>query len=445
MRNGILLLILSTALATGVQAQQLLDAMIDRDIASLVATYQTLHAAPELSHREEKTSSFFARQLRTLGYTVTERIGKYEKSEWTGYGVVAVMKNGDGPTVLLRTELDALPVDEKTALPYASKVRTKNDAGQEVSVMHACGHDVHITTMLGTAKLLSELKDQWRGTLVLLGQPAEETIDGARAMLRDGLYDRFPKPDYAIALHDNAELEAGKVGYTPGYAMASSNSVDIKIFGIGGHGAKPEATKDPIVIAAQVVMALQTIVSRENSPLDPAIVTVGSIHGGSKHNIIPDEVNLQLTVRAYKEEVRERIIASIGRITKGIAMAAGIPNDRAPVITISDTQVTAATFNDPQLTERLAMVFVKALGQENVVKVPPSMVSEDFGYFSLNQTIPATEFWLGAVDPTRVKESRQTGIPLPSLHSALFAPLPEPTLRTGVKAMTSAVLELMKK
>lgn len=445
MRNGILLLILSTALATGVQAQQSLDAMIDRDIASLVATYQTLHAAPELSHREEKTSSFFARQLRTLGYTVTERIGKYEKAEWTGYGVVAVMKNGDGPTVLLRTELDALPVDEKTALPYASKVRTKNDAGQEVSVMHACGHDVHITTMLGTAKLLSELKNQWRGTLVLLGQPAEETIDGARAMLRDGLYDRFPKPDYAIALHDNAELEAGKVGYTPGYAMASSNSVDIKIFGIGGHGAKPEATKDPIVIAAQVVMALQTIVSRENSPLDPAIVTVGSIHGGSKHNIIPDEVNLQLTVRAYKEEVRERIIASIERITKGIAMAAGIPNDRAPVITISDTQVTAATFNDPQLTERLAMVFVKTLGQENVVKVPPSMVSEDFGYFSLNQTIPATEFWLGAVDPTRVKESRQTRIPLPSLHSALFAPLPEPTLRTGVKAMTSAVLELMKK
>ncbi len=445
MRNVILLLILSTALAAVVHPQQSLDAMVDRDIASLVTTYKTLHAAPELSHREEKTSVFFASQLRSFGYTVTERIGRYEKADWTGYGVVAVMKNGDGPTVLIRTELDALPVDEKTGLPYASRVKTKNDAGQDVSVMHACGHDIHITNMLGTAKLLSELKNQWRGTLVVIGQPAEETIDGARAMLRDGLYDRFPKPDYAIALHDNAELEAGKVGYTPGYALASSNSVDIKIFGIGGHGARPEATKDPIVIAAQVVIALQTIVSRENSPLDPAVVTVGSIHGGSKHNIIPDEVSLQLTVRAYKEEVRKRILASIERITKGIAMAAGIPNERAPIITVSDTQFTAATFNDPQLTERLATVFVKVLGQENVVKVPPSMVSEDFGYLSLDQTIPATDFWLGAVDPAKVKESRQTGIPLPSLHSALFAPLPEPTLRTGVKAMTSAVLELMKK
>jgi amidohydrolase len=445
MRDGIWLLILLTALAVNVHAQQSLDSMIDRDIASLVTTYKTLHAAPELSHREEKTSSFFASQLRNFGYTVTERVGKYEKADWTGYGVVAVMKNGDGPTVLIRTELDALPVDEKTALPYASRIKTKNDAGQEVSVMHACGHDIHITNMLGSAKLLSELKNQWRGTLVLIGQPAEETIDGARAMLRDGLYTRFPKPDYAIALHDNAELEAGKVGYTPGYALASSNSVDIKIFGIGGHGARPEATKDPIVLAAQVVIALQTIVSRENSPLDPAIVTVGSIHGGSKHNIIPDEVSLQLTVRAYKEEVRKRILVSIERITKGIAMAAGIPNDRAPVITISDTQFTAATFNDPQLTERLAMVLGRVLGQENVVKVPPSMVSEDFGYFSLDQTIPATDFWLGAVDPEKVKESRQTGIPLPSLHSALFAPMPEPTLRTGVKAMTSAVLELMKK
>jgi amidohydrolase len=445
MRHGILVLILLTALAAGVHGQQSLDAMIDRDIASLVTTYKTLHAAPELSHREEKTSLFFASQLRNFGYTVTERIGKYEKSDWTGYGVVAVMKNGDGPTVLIRTELDALPVDEKTGLPYASRVKTKNDAGQDVGVMHACGHDIHITNILGTAKLLSELKNQWRGTLVLIGQPAEETIDGARAMLRDGLYDRFPKPDYAIALHDNAELEAGKVGYTPGYALASSNSVDIKIFGIGGHGARPEATKDPIVVAAQVVIALQTIVSRENSPLDPAIVTVGSIHGGSKHNIIPDEVSLQLTVRAYKEEVRKRILASIERITKATAMAAGIPNDRAPLITISDTQFTAATFNDPQLTERLAVVFGRVLGQENVVKVPPAMVSEDFGYFSLDQTIPATDFWLGAVDPAKVKESRQSGIPLPSLHSALFAPLPEPTLRTGVKAMTSAVLELMKK
>ena len=419
--------------------------MIDRDIASLVATYKELHAAPELSHHEEKTSAFFAGQLRAMGYTVTERIGKYEKPEWTGYGVVAVMKNGAGPTLLIRTELDALPVDEKTGLPYASKVKTKNDAGQEVSVMHACGHDIHITNMLGTAKLLSELKDQWRGTLVILGQPAEETIDGARAVLRDGLYDRFPKPDYTVALHDNAELEAGKIGYTPGYSLASSNTVNIKIRGLGGHGSKPEATKDPIVMAAQVIMALQTIVSRENSPLDPAVVTVGSIHGGTRPNIIPDEVNMELTVRAYREEVRQKLLAAIERITKGIAIAAGIPEDRAPIVKVSETELTAATYNDPQLTERLAAVFVKAIGQDNVVKIPPAMASEDFGYLSLDQKIPSTDFWLGAVDPAKIKRSKETGMPLPSLHSALFEPLPEPTLRTGVKAMTSVVLELMKK
>ena len=427
------------------RAQQSLDAMIDSDIPSLVATYKTLHAAPELSHHEEKTASFFANQLRSLGYTVTERVGQYENPEWTSYGVVAVMKNGAGPTVLVRTELDALPVDEKTGLPYASKVKTKNDAGQDVSVMHACGHDIHITSMLGTAKMLGALKDQWSGTLVLIGQPAEEVIDGARSMIRAGLYERFPKPDYVIALHDSADLEAGKVGYTPGYAMASSTSVDIKIRGLGGHGARPETTRDPIVVAAQVVLALQTIVSRENSPLDPVVVTVGSIHGGTKHNIIPDEVDLQLTVRAYKEEVRKRVLASIERITKGIALAAGIPDDRAPIVKFSETQVTAATFNEPQLTERLSAVFVKVLGNDNVVKLPPVMMSEDFGYLSLDQKIPATLFTLGAVDPVKVKHSRETGTPLPSLHSALFQPLPEPTLRTGVKAMTSAVLELMKK
>jgi hippurate hydrolase len=447
MKNRTWLLIVFCVLVVPLsgRAQQSLDAMIDSNLASLVATYKTLHAAPELSHHEEKTSSFFASQLRSLGYTVTERVGKYENPEWTNYGVVAVMKNGVGPTVLLRTELDALPVDEKTGLLYASKVKTKNDAGLEVSVMHACGHDIHMTSMLGTAKMLAALKNQWSGTLVLIGQPAEEVVDGARSMVRDGLYERFPKPDYVIALHDSADLEAGKVGYTPGYAMASSTSVDIKIRGLGGHGARPDTTKDPIVVAAQVILALQTIVSRENSPLDPVVVTVGSIHGGTKHNIIPDEVDLQLTVRAYKEEVRKRVLASIERITKGIALAAGIPDDRAPIVKYIESQVTAATYNDPQLTETLGAVFVKALGADNVVKLPPVMMSEDFGYLSLEQKIPATLFTLGAVDPAKVKQSKEGGPSLPSLHSALFAPVPEPTLRTGIKAMTSAALELMKK
>src|SRR6476620_6832165 len=419
------------------------ETLIDQETINwLLSTYKMLHAAPELSHHEEKTAAFFAGELRKLGYTVTEHIGKYEKPEWTGYGVVGILKNGAGPTVLIRTELDALPVDEKTGVPYASKVKTKNDAGVEVSVMHACGHDIHMTSMLGTAKMLVDLKSQWHGTLVILGQPAEETIDGARAVLRDGLYEKIPKPDFAIALHDNAELETGKVGYTSGYAMASGTAVDIKIRGLGGHGSKPEATKDPIVVAAQVIMALQTIVSRENSPLDPAVVTVGSIHGGTRYNIIPDEVNLQLTVRTYKEEVRKRVLASIERITKGVAMAAGIPEDRAPIVKVSDTEITSSTYNDPQLTERVASAFRRALGDDNVTQVAPIMASEDFGYLSLDHKIPSVIFWLGAVDPATVQQSKETGIPLPSLHSSLFAPVPEPTLRTGVKAMTAAVLEL---
>jgi hippurate hydrolase len=439
-----LLLLLALLLPITINAQQpSIDSMIERDMASMLSTYKMLHAAPELSHREEKTASFFAGELRKLGYTVTERIGKFENPQWTGYGVVAVMANGAGPTVLVRTELDALPVDEKTGMPYASKVRTKNDAGVEVGVMHACGHDIHMTSLLATAKLLSELKSRWQGTLILLGQPSEEAGDGARALLKDNLYTRIPRPDFAIALHDKPELEAGKIGYTPGYAMASATSIDINIRGIGGHGSAPETTKDPIVLASQIVLALQTIVSRENSPLDPAVVTVGSIHAGTRYNIIPDEANLQLTVRTYKEDVRKRILASIERIVKGTAMAAGIPDDRAPIVKVSEG--TTSTYNDPKLLERLMPALQRALGAENVVQMPPMMASEDFGYLSLDHKIPATIIWLGASDPEKVKQSRETGVSLPGLHSALFAPVPEPTLRTGVKATTEAILELMKK
>jgi amidohydrolase len=442
MRKASLLLCLLLPLT--VNAQQLsIDAMIERDMASMLSTYKMLHGAPELSHREEKTSLFFAGELRKLGYTVTERLGKFDNSEWTGYGVVAVMKNGAGPTVLVRTELDALPVEEKTGLPYASKVRVKNDAGVEVSVMHACGHDIHMTSLLATAKILSELKSQWQGTLVLLGQPSEESGDGARALLKDNLYTRFPQPDFAIALHDKPDIETGKIGYTPGYAMASATSIDIKIRGIGGHGSAPETTNDPVVVAAQVVLALQTIVSRENSPLHPAVVTVGSVHGGTRYNIIPDEVNLQLTVRTYKEDVRQKILASIERIVKAAVLSAGIPEDRGPIIKVSEG--TKSTYNEPKLLERLMPALQRALGAENVVQMPPMMASEDFGYLSLDQKIPATIIWLGASDPQKVKAYRETGAPLPGLHSALFAPIPEPTLRTGVKATTATVFELMKK
>ena len=441
----ILILLIASSSARDVAAQQTLDSMIDRDIASLVATYKSLHAAPELSHYEEKTSAFVAKELRRFGYTVTERIGKYKRPEWVGYGVVGVLKNGEGPVVLVRADMDALPVEEKTGLPYASTVRTKNEAGQEVAVMHACGHDVHVTSLLGTAKLLAQLKDQWRGTLLLVGQPAEETIDGARAMLDDGLYGKIPRPDYAIALHDTSFLETGKVGVSPGFTLASSNSVDIIVRGVGGHGSRPEGAKDPIVLAAQIILALQTIVSRENSPLDPAVVTVGSIHGGTRPNIISDEVKLQLTVRAYKEEVRQKILAAIERIAKGTALAAGLPAELAPVVKVSETEETPATYNNPALTERLVKAFTKALGEGNVVDYPPIMGSEDFGRFGLGGQVPTVLFWVGASDAAKVAESRRTGVPLPSTHSPLFAPAPEPTIRTGIKAMTSAVLELMKR
>jgi amidohydrolase len=425
------------------RAQQRVDAVVDPEISSLLDTYKMLHAAPELSGHEEKTAAFLAKELAALGFSVTEHVGKYNQPGLDAYGVVAVMKNGNGPTVLVRGDMDALPVEERTGLQYASKVKTKNSAGLEVPVMHACGHDVHVTALLGTAKALARLKDQWHGTLVLIGQPAEEIVQGARGMLDDGLYTRFPKPDYLLGLHA-FPFRAGVVAYASGYFMASSDSVDITIRGIGGHGSRPENSKDPIVVAAEVVLALQTIISRENSPLDPAVLSVGSIHGGTKHNIIPDEVHLQLTVRTYKKEVRDRILAAISRVTKGIAQAAGIPENLAPIVKASDTESVPATYNDPALTERLGGVLERTLGQDGVTRVAPVMGSEDFGILSLEHKIPSFYFFVGSTDPAKIEESQRTGTPLPSNHSSLFAPLPEPTIRSGVKAMTIAVLELMK-
>lgn len=428
-------------------SQQKLDDLLDREIASLVTTYKTLHANPELSGREEKTAALVAKELRALGYEVTERIGKYAQPgqpEMTGYGVVAILKNGAGPTVLVRADMDGLPVEEKTGLPYASKVKTKNDAGQEVSVMHACGHDVHVASLLTTARLLAQLKDQWKGTLMLVAQPAEEIARGAKAMINDGLYTRFPRPDYLLGLHA-APRAAGIVAYASGYFMANSDSVDITIRGVGGHGAAPQTTKDPVVMAAQVVLALQTIISRENSPLDPAVVSVGSIHGGTKHNIIPDEVHLQLTIRTYKAEVRKNVLAAIERIVKGIALTAGVPDRLAPIVKFSEG--VPATFNDPALAARLGATLEKTFGAKNVVKASQSMGFEDFGFFGLEgHKIPGFYFWVGVFDPAQVAESDKTGVKLPSNHSSLFAPpQPEPTLRAAVKGMTAAVLELMNK
>ncbi|MFQ5778118.1 MAG: M20 family metallopeptidase, partial [Terriglobia bacterium] len=379
------------------------------------------------------------------GFEVTEKVGDYGVPDRTSYGLVAVLRNGDGPTVMVRADMDGLPVEEKTGVPYASRVKTDNE-GAEVGVMHACGHDVHMTTLLGTARMLTQLQDQWAGTLVMIGQPAEERGAGARAMLQDGLFARFPRPDFALALHTSASLEAGKVGYREGYVLANVDSVDITLRGAGGHGAYPHTTKDPIVLAAQVVLALQTIVSREVNPLDSAVVTVGSIHGGTKHNIIPDEVHLQLTVRSYRPAVREKVLAAIERVTQGIAAAAGIPAGRAPIVESSREEFTPSTYNDPALTRRVVSVLKPVLGPSNVVEVEPVMAGEDFGRYALEgRQIPISIFWLGAVDPARVRQAGAQGTSLPSLHSSEFAPLPEPTLQTGVRAMTSVVLDLMKR
>jgi amidohydrolase len=447
-RSAILIAIVFFSLsAPSARAQQSdLDARISRELPSLLSTYKSIHAAPELSHYEKNTSALVAARLRELGFTVTDHIGKYNHPGWVGYGVLGIMKNGEGPTVLVRTELDALPITEETGLPYASHVRTKDDAGNEVGVMHACGHDIHITSFLGTAKMLVDMKDQWHATLMMLAQPAEETINGAKAMLDDGFYSRFPRPDYLLALHDTPGLPAGQVGYTPGYALASSTSVDIVVRGVGAHGSRPEAGKDPIVEAAQLVLAIQTIVSREISPFDPAVVTVGSIHGGTRYNIIPDDVHLQLTIRTYKEEVRQHILESLDRMARGIALADGIPESRAPIVKPSDTEHCTALYNDPKLTARVARSLETALGKDNVEKGSPVMASEDFGEFSgVDHKIPLCDFSLGAVNPEKFAEAQHTGAKLPGLHSALWAPDPEPTLRTGVKAMTSVVLDLMKK
>lgn len=432
-----LLLAATTHAQTPASVRDEVRARVNAEYPSLFELYQQFHANPELSFQEEKTAARLAEELRRSGYEVTTGVG--------GHGVVTVLKNGDGPTVLVRCDLDGLPVKEQTGLPYASKVIAKDDSGREVPVMHACGHDIHMTCLVGVARVLKDLQAHWRGTLVLIGQPAEERGGGARKMIADGLFTRFPKPDFCLALHDNPSLLAGAIGYTEGYALANVDSMDITVRGVGGHGADPHAAKDPIVLASQIVLALQTIVSREIAPGEPAVVTVGSIQGGAKHNIIPDEVHLQLTLRSYAEEVRQQTIAAIRRITRGLALAAGLPEDRMPIVKLGD-DFTPATYNDPDLTLRLAGVFTSWFGREMVVRRKPVMGGEDFSEYGRTEPkLPICMFTIGAVSSEAMKESARTGASLPSLHSPLFAPAPEPTIKTGVTAMTAAVLELMGK
>ena len=428
------------------QAQETPKDVAVAELPSLLTIYKDLHTHPELSTKEERSSAIVAKELKAAGYEVTDHVGKYDNAAQTGYGVVGIMKNGDGPTVLIRTDLDGLPVHEETGAPYASTVTVKDDAGQDVSVMHACGHDIHMSTFIGFARSLAKLKDQWKGTVLMVAQPAEELGTGARALLKDGLYTRWPKPDFAIALHDDAEIATGKIGVTEGYCYAAVDSVDVSVKGAGGHGAYPHKTKDPVVLSAQIINAWQTISSRQVNPLDPVVVTVGSIHGGSKHNIISDEVKMQLTVRTYKKEVRDQVLKSIAQIAKGCAIAAGFPEDKMPAVHVREDEFTPSTYNNPELTKRATAAMKAALGNDNVVEKAPTMGGEDFSEYSLpDHSIPAFMFNVGAVDPAKAAEAKKTGAPLPSLHSSKFLPVPEPTIRTGLVAMTSVALELLKK
>lgn len=439
-------LLLAALVVTPALAQSPVDQATESELPSLLAIYKDLHTHPELSAHEERSAALVAKELRAAGCEVTEQFGKFADPKLKSYGVVGVMKNGSGPTVLVRTDLDALPVEEETGVPYASKVTTQNDEGREVHVMHACGHDVHMSAFIGVARAMQRLKAQWQGTIIFIGQPAEEMGNGARALLDAGLYNRFGKPDFALGFHDNAQMQTGHIGVTEGYTYANVDSVNITVRGMGGHGAYPHKTKDPIVLSAEIINALQTITSRENNPLDPVVVTVGSIHGGTKHNIISDEVKMQLTVRTYKADVRERVLAAIDRITKGCAIAAGVPPDRAPIVEVLRDDFCPATYNNPELTKRLVGAWKKALGEQNVEAPDPTMGGEDFSEYSLpDHSIPAVDFHVGAVDPAKIAESKKTGSALPTLHSSKFAPVPEPTIKLAVTAMTTAVLELMKK
>ena len=423
-------------MAVPAQADELRDA-VAADMPALITLYEDLHANPELSFQEVETAKKLAARARALGFEVTEGVGKT--------GVVAVMRNGEGPVVMLRADMDGLPVIEQTGLPYASKRRAVPATGVETGVMHACGHDTHMTAWIGTAQQLSQRKSEWSGTLVMILQPAEEIGEGAKAMLDDGLYTRFPKPDYVLGFHDAAQFPAGHIGYSKGFALANVDSVDVVVPGIGGHGAYPHTTKDPIVIAASIVTRLQTLVSRELDPQEPAVVTVGSFQAGSKHNIIPDEARLQITVRSYADETRKHLLDGIARIARGEALAAGMPEDKLPRVTVQDPY-TPATYNTPEFTDRV-MAGLKTRFEGRVMETPAVMGGEDFSQFyrADRENVESLIFWVGGVKAAEWEKAQKGEIQLPSLHSPFWAPDAPVVIATATEAMTAATLELMGK
>jgi hippurate hydrolase len=423
----------SPAPATAATLQQSIRA----DMPMLMELYRDLHAHPELSMEEVRTPALMAPKMRELGFQVTEHVGKT--------GVVAVMKNGPGPVLLIRADMDGLPVKEETGLPFASKATGKLPDGSETPVMHACGHDTHVTTWLGTARRLAMMKDQWSGTLVMILQPGEERVMGAQAMLDDGLFTRFPKPDYLLAFHDSASLPAGAIGVTRGYTLANVDTVNIEVKGVGGHGAYPQNTRDPIVLASRIVMALQTLVSRENDPLEPAVVTVGTFHAGTKNNIIPDDAKLSLTVRSYTPETRRLLLDGIQRIVRGEAIAAGMPEDRMPVVKLEQPSADA-TFNTAELAGRLITLFGTHFGDARVVESKPVMAAEDFSRFWLaDKSKQSVIFWVGGVPQTNWDAVKGDTRKLPALHSPLWAPDADAVISTATEAMTVAALDILKK
>ena len=428
--------------ATPVLAQDL-STFEAQQLPNLVTIYKHLHAHPELSHFEEQTAAVLATELRKSGYTVTDHIGVYPDGS-RAFGVVGLLKNGPGPTVLIRGDMDALPIVEETGVPYASHVLTTNKAGQQVGVMHACGHDIHTTGLIGTARALAFARSQWHGTVMIIGQPSEETIDGAKAMLADHLYERFGRPNIVIGLHDSFTHPAGAVSLSIGNAMASSTSIDVTIRGIGGHGARPNQGRDPVVLAALFITQLQTIVSREEDPRDPSVVTVGDIHGGTKRNIIPNEVKLELTTRAFSDKARNVIIEGIRNRARGIAISAGLPENLYPTVTILPDESAPMLYNDPTLSAKVKATLIQTVGAENYSDEPAETGSEDVGVFGLDGKIPVVYFRLGAIYPDRFAAAQAKGVDVPGVHTSRFEPDPEPTLATGVKSLTAVAISLLQ-